>query len=157
MIGVYAGSFCPITLGHVDAIERAAKTVDTLYVVVGVNNQKNYSLSNSDRLKLTQTALAHISNVKVCLHEGMMTDFCKQVGADVMIKSIRNTRDMQEVIDLTATNKQFWGGETVFIVSAPQYQHVSSSLVRELVGLNQDISQLVPTVVAEETVKLLKK
>ena len=93
MIGVYAGSFCPITVGHVDAIERASKTVDKLYVVVGVNADKKYALTNEQRLELTSKALNHLSNVEVCLHEGMMTDFCKSVNANVMIKSIRNTVD----------------------------------------------------------------
>ena len=157
MIGVYAGSFCPITIGHVDAIERACKTVDKLYVVVGVNVDKKYALTNQQRFELTQKALAHLSNVEVCLHEGMMTDFCKSVDANVMIKSIRNTADLQQVLDIAAVNRQFWDGETTFVVGAPQYQHVSSSLVRELVGLNQDITSLVPAGLAQQITQLLKK
>ena len=157
MIGVYAGSFCPITIGHVDAIERACKTVDKLYVVVGVNVDKKYALTNQQRFELTQKALAHLSNVEVCLHEGMMTDFCKSVAANVMIKSIRNTADLQQVLDIAAVNRQFWDGETTFVVGAPQYQHVSSSLVRELVGLNQDITSLVPAGLAQQITQLLKK
>ncbi len=157
MIGVYAGSFCPITVGHVDAIERASKTVDKLYVVVGVNADKKYALTNEQRLELTSKALNHLSNVEVCLHEGMMTDFCKSVNANVMIKSIRNTADLQQVLDIAAVNRQYWGGQTTFVVGDPQYQHISSSLVRELVGLNQDVSALVPQGLAQQITRLLKK
>ena len=157
MIGVYAGSFCPITVGHVDAIERASKTVDKLYVVVGVNADKKYALTNEQRLELTSKALNHLSNVEVCLHEGMMTDFCKSVNANVMIKSIRNTVDLQQVLDIAAVNRQYWGGQTTFVVGDPQYQHISSSLVRELVGLNQDVSALVPQGLAQQITRLLKK
>ena len=157
MIGVYAGSFCPITVGHVDAIERASKTVDKLYVVAGVNADKKYALTNEQRLELTSKALNHLSNVEVCLHEGMMTDFCKSVNANVMIKSIRNTADLQQVLDIAAVNRQYWGGQTTFVVGDPQYQHISSSLVRELVGLNQDVSALVPQGLAQQITRLLKK
>ena len=156
MIGIYAGSFCPITVGHVDAIERASKIVDKLYVVVGVNCDKRYALTDYQRLNLTTRALKHLPNVEVVLHQGMMTDFCKAVNADVMIKSIRNTADLQQVLDIAAVNREYWDGETCFVVGAPQYQHVSSSLVRELVGLNQDITNFVPAGLAEEITKLLK-
>ena len=157
MIGIYAGSFCPITVGHVDAIERASKIVDKLYVVVGVNCDKRYALTDYQRLNLTTRALKHLPNVEVVLHQGMMTDFCKAVNADVMIKSIRNTADLQQVLDIAAVNRQFWDGETTFVVGAPQYQHISSSLVRELVGLNQDITSLVPAGLAQQITQLLKK
>ena len=157
MIGVYAGSFCPITVGHVDAIERASKTVDKLYVVVGVNVDKKYALTNEQRLELTKKALEHLPKVEVCLHEGMMTDFCKSVNADVMIKSIRNVADLQQALDIAGVNRLYWHGETTFIVGDAKYQHVSSSLVRELVGLGQDVSALVPQGLCEEITKLLLK
>lgn len=157
MIGVYAGSFCPITVGHVDAIERASKIVDKLYVVVGVNCDKRYALTDEQRLDFTKRALSYLPNVEVVLHQGMMTDFCKKVEADVMIKSIRNTADLQQVLDIAAVNRDYWEGETAFIVGDPRYQHVSSSLVRELVSLNQDVSHLVPKGLCEEITQLLKK
>ena len=157
MIGVYAGSFCPITVGHVDAIERASKIVDKLYVVVGVNCDKRYALTDEQRLDLTKKALKHLLNVEVVLHQGMMTDFCKQVDADVMIKSVRNLADIQQVLDIAAVNRDFWDGETTFLVGAPQYQHVSSSLVRELISLNQDVSHLLPAGLCQEITQLLKK
>ena len=154
-IGVFAGSFCPVTKGHVDAIEKSAKLVDKLYVVMGVNFAKKYAISVEARLDMLKRALGHISNVEVCSHEGMMTDFCKNVGATVMIKSIRNAMDLQSVIDLCDINESYWDGETVFVVGNKQYRHVSSSLVRELASLGQDFSEYVPENCLEEITKYL--
>lgn len=154
-IGVFAGSFCPVTKGHVDAIEKSAKLVDKLYVVVGVNFSKTYAIDVTARLEMLKRALSHLKNVEVCAREGMMTDFCKQVGATVMIKSIRNAMDLQSVIDLCDVNESYWDGETVFVVGSKQYRHVSSSLVRELASLGQDFSQYVPENCLDEITKYL--
>ena len=154
-IGVFAGSFCPVTLGHVDSIEQAAKLVDKLYVVVGVNASKNYAIPHEARLNMLKKAISHVKNAEAVAYDGMMTDFCKQVGAEVMIKSIRNALDLQSVIDLSDVNKNYWTGETVFVIGSKEYRHVSSSLVRELAGLGQDFSEYVPESCREEIKKYL--
>ena len=154
-IGVFAGSFCPVTKGHVDAIEKSSKLVDKLYVVIGVNFNKKYAIGLDARLDMLKRALSHVSNVIVVAHEGMMTDFCKQVGATVMIKSIRNALDLQSVIDLCDVNESYWDGETVFVVGSKQYRHVSSSLVRELASLGQNFDEYVPENCLEEIKKYL--
>ena len=154
-IGVFAGSFCPVTKGHVDAIEKSAKLVGKLYVVMGINFSKTYAIGIQARLDMLKRALAHIPNVEVYSHEGMMTDFCKTVGATVMIKAIRNAMDLQSVIDLCDINESFWDGETVFVVGSKQYRHVSSSLVRELASLGQDFSEYVPENCLDEITKYL--
>ena len=156
-IGVYAGSFCPITKGHVDAIEKAAKLVDKLYVAVGVNFDKNYLMPNEARLSTVKKAVSHVKNAEVAAVSGMMTEFCKSVGATVMIKSIRNALDLQSVIDLSDTNANFWDGETVFVVGSREYRNVSSSLVRELALLKQDYSNYVPAECLDEIRKYLDK
>ncbi len=154
-IGVFAGSFCPVTKGHVDAIEQAARLVDKLYVAVGTNPDKHYAIPDDARLKTVQKAIEHIQNAHAVLFGGMMTDFCKSVGASVMIKSIRNATDLQSVIDLSDINKSYWDGDTVFVVGSKQYRHVSSSLVRELAGLGQDFSEYVPSCCLDEIKKIL--
>lgn len=155
--GVFAGSFCPITKGHVDAIEKAARLVDKLYVAVGVNVNKQYEIPTDVRVALVQRAVSHVKKAEVVAVEGMMTDFCKQVGADVMIKSIRNALDLQSVIDLTDTNADYWTGETVFVVGSRQFRSVSSSLVRELAHFKQDISAYVPENCLKDIEKYLVK
>ncbi|MCM1289273.1 MAG: pantetheine-phosphate adenylyltransferase [Corallococcus sp.] len=156
-IGVYAGSFCPITKGHVDAIEKAAKLVDKLYVVVGVNVEKTYVIPDGVRLHTVKSATAHVVNAEVVKTDGMMTEFCKSVGASVMIKSIRNALDLQSVIDLSDTNANYWDGETVFVVGSREYRNVSSSLVRELAFLKQDYSAYVPEACIDEIKEYLDK
>lgn len=154
-IGVFAGSFCPVTKGHVDAIEKAARLVDKLYVVVGINAEKVYAIPLDARLTMLKKAICHIGNAEAVSHDGMMTDFCKSVGASVMIKSVRNALDLQSVIDLNDVNKTFWSGETVFVVGAKEYRHISSSLVRELAKLGQDFSEYVPNCCLDEIKKYL--
>lgn len=156
-IGVYAGSFCPVTKGHVDAIEKASRLVDKLYVVAGFNVAKNYSIPVDARLGMLKRAVGHLRNVEAVAYEGMMTDFCKQVKATVMIKSVRNAMDTQSVIDLADVNEAYWDGETVFVVGSKAYRHVSSSLVRELAGLKQDFSAYVPDNCFDEITKYLVK
>lgn len=156
-IGVYAGSFCPVTRGHVDAIEKSAKLVDKLYVVMGVNSSKQYVIPEDARLGMLKSAIKHIDNAQAVAYDGMMTDFCKQVGATVMIKSIRNALDLQSVIDLSDVNNAYWDGETVFVVGTKEYRHVSSSLVRELAGLRQDYAQYVPECCVDDIQKYLTR
>jgi len=141
----------------VDAIEKAAKLVDKLYVAVGVNMEKKYSMPDEARLSTVQKALSHVTNAEAVAVNGMMTEFCKSVGATVMIKSIRNALDLQSVIDLSDTNAKFWDGETVFVVGSLEYRNVSSSLVRELAFLKQDYSDFVPAVCLDEIKKYLDK
>lgn len=154
-IGVYAGSFCPVTKGHVDAIQKAARLVDKLYVVLGINASKRNIIPQNARLDMLKHATCHIPNVEVVAFDGMMTDFCKQMGVNVMIKSIRNAIDLQQVIDLADVNDNYWDGETVFVVGSKEFRHISSSLVRELAGLNQDFSQFVPECCLDEITKYL--
>ena len=154
-VGVYAGSFCPVTVGHVDSIEKAAKLVDKLYVVMGVNADKHYVIPSDARLNMLKKAVQHISNAEAVAFDGMLTDFCKKVHAEVMIKSIRNALDLQSVIDLSDINASYWHGETVFVVGSKEYRHVSSSLVRELAGLGKDFSEFVPECCLDEIRKYL--
>ncbi len=156
-IGVFAGSFCPVTKGHVEAIEQAARLVDKLYVVIGKNAKKQYVIPADARLRMMQEAIAHVSNAETTICDGMMTDFCDSVGATVMIKSIRNAMDLQAVIDLKDINLEFWHGDTVFIVGSKLYRHISSSLVRELAALKQDFSEFVPKCCLNEIKKYLLK
>lgn len=153
---VFAGSFCPITNGHLDIIRRSAKLVDKLYVVVGVNFNKKYAISLKDRISLIKQATKDIDNVVVDSTDGLMTDYCIKVNAQCMIRAVRNATDLQELIDITEINKRFWQGETVCIVCDKQYQHISSSLVRELVSLGQSIDGLVPDELVGNITALLK-
>lgn len=153
--GVYAGSFCPVTNGHVDAIAKAAKLVDKLYVAVGVNSAKKYSIPQDVRVSMLEKSLQDIDNVEVVAYDGLMTDFCKGVNADVMIKSIRSAQDTQQAVDIADFNSDCWNGVTVFVVGDKAFRHVSSSLVRELASLKQDYSKYVPACCLDELKRYL--
>lgn len=137
-IGIFAGSFCPVTVGHVDAIRRAAKLVDKLYVVVGVNIAKKYVMPDEARLQSVVAATSDIPNVECALHKGLLVDYARKVGATVMIKVVRNATETDEVLTLVDINRDMWEGETVFIAADRNLRHVSSSLVRELALLGKD-------------------
>ncbi len=154
-IGVFAGSFCPVTKGHVDAIEKAAKLVDKLYVVMGVNTNKSYAISKQARFEMLSRSINHIQNVQAVAFDGILTEYCKQVNASVTIKSVRNAMDTQSVIDLSDINEAYWDGETVFVVGSKDYRHISSSLVRELALLKQNYDNYVPSCCVEELHKYL--
>lgn len=154
--GVFPGSFCPITVGHLNVIKRCAVLVDTLYVVVGDNSQKCYAISAEDRTRLVQKAVESIPNVKAVQYSGFMTDFCRSVDADVMFKSVRNEADLEDARLTKEVNEKFWkDGETVILLTEPEFEHVSSTLVRELVAFKKDISQYVPKGLEIEITKLL--
>ncbi len=155
-IGIFAGSFCPMTIGHDDAIRRASSMVDKLYVVVGVNIDKVNAISLYDRMDMLQCALGDVDNIEVVHFDGMMTEFCNGVGATVMFKNVRNALELQSVIDLADINKNYWGGETVFLVSASNMRHISSSLVREVASMGQDLSPYVPASIVDAVSKVLK-
>ncbi len=148
-IGIFAGSFCPVTIGHVDAIRRAASLCDKLYVVVGVNIGKKYAMSDDDRLAAVKAATSKIANVECVLHRGLLVDFCKSVNANVMYKVVRGADELSEVTTLVDINRDMWEGETVFIIADRNMRHVSASLVRELAAFGKDYSAYVPEAALE--------
>jgi pantetheine-phosphate adenylyltransferase len=156
MIAVFPGSFCPPTSGHFDVIVRAATLFDKLYVVVGVNPEKEYEISDILRKELLEAMTKHIDNVEVVAYDGFMTDFCAHVGATVLVKAARNAVDMQYIIDIERVTRDDWSGETVVLIADKRYENVSSTLIRDLVKHNKSIDGLVPDAIKQKVVELLK-
>ena len=158
MIAVFPGSFCPPTVGHLDVIERASKLYDKLYVVVGFNHDKTYSLTAEKRVELLKLCCDKFNNVEVVAFDGFMTDFCIQVQADVMVKAVRNEEDLQTAFVTQAVNNEFWQqGHLVLLASNEKYQHVSSSLLRELALYDKSLKGFVPDEICQQVFELLKK
>ncbi|MDD3831269.1 MAG: pantetheine-phosphate adenylyltransferase [Clostridia bacterium] len=157
MTGLFCGSFCPITKGHMDTITRASKLCDTLYVVVANNVDKKYAIDIDDRCELARLATRHLENVKVVKYEGLIADFCKTNGVGLIIKSGRNALDLQYEMDMADVNKDMCGVETVYFAGNKQYQSISSSLVRELATANVDITPYVPSGLAPIIMQLFAK
>jgi pantetheine-phosphate adenylyltransferase len=152
-IAVVPGSFDPVTLGHIDVIARAADLYDTLHVVVVHNPNKSALIPVEDRVTLIEKAIAAAglpSNIVVASwSEGLLVQYCSQVGAKVVIKGIRNQADVTYETPMALVNRNLAGVETLFMLPEPGHAYVSSSLVRQVASLGGDVRPYVPHVVAD--------
>jgi len=148
---LYAGSFDPITNGHLNVIERAAKMYDELTVAVIFNVNKKSLFTLKERLELIRIALSHLDNVKVDTFEGLLADYVNQNRFDAVVRGLRATTDFEYEIQMAQMNDRLFTGdtETVFLMTAPEYSFISSSLIKEVASLGGDISGLVPEFLIE--------
>jgi len=147
-IAVFPGSFDPITLGHVDIVKRALLLFDKIYVVLGVNNNKTALFNIEQRVEWIRQTFTDEDRVIVAVHEGLIVDFCRQVEASCIIRGLRNCADYRYEKEIAQVNKELQGEiETLFLNCAPQYAHLSSSMIRELIRFKADVSIYVPIVV----------
>ncbi|MFC6355209.1 pantetheine-phosphate adenylyltransferase [Luethyella okanaganae] len=152
-IAVVPGSFDPVTLGHLDVIERAAGLYDELHVLVVHNPDKSALLPIVQRVFLLERAIEGAGvdgNVIVASWSmGLLVDYCTDVGASVLVKGIRSQVDVAYETPMAIVNRNLAGVETVFLLPDPANTHVSSSLVRQVSALGGDVAPYVPPVVAE--------
>src|SRR5258707_6980361 len=146
-IAVYTGSFDPVTLGHLNVIERAARLVDTLIVGVGINTEKAALFSPEQRMELLAQATAHLRNVDVRSFSGLAVGFVRQCGSRVMVRGVRPLTDLAAEFTMTMANKHLDPGiETVFLMADEEFVHVSSSLLKQIAPLADDemLTRFVP-------------
>src|ERR1700712_1638168 len=152
-IAVVPGSFDPVTLGHLDVIERAASIFGEVHVVVVHNPDKSALLPIAQRVSLIQQAIIDggvEGNVVVTSWSmGLLVDYCVEVGAKVLIKGIRSQIDVAHETPMAIVNRNLAGVETIFLFADPAHAHVSSSLVRQVAGLGGGVAPYVPKAVAE--------
>src|ERR1700712_5146078 len=152
-IAVVPGSFDPVTLGHIDVIERAAAIFDEVHVLVVHNPDKTALLPVAQRVSLIDKAIAESqagSNITVTSWSvGLLVDYCTDVGASVIVKGIRSQVDVAYETPMAIVNRNLANVETIFMLPDPAHAHVSSSLVRQVAGLGGDVSPYVPRAVAE--------
>lgn len=145
---VLPGSFDPITLGHVDLIRRATRVAEHVVVAVGTNVAKSARFSPDERVALIREAVADVPGVTVERMDGLLVEFCRQVGAGLVVKGIRDASDVHQEITQATVNRELGGVETVFLPTRPELMHVSSSIVKELATWGMDVSRYVPAGVA---------
>ena len=144
------GSFDPVTLGHLDIIERTARHFDTVIVAVIRNPQKAQSLfSLEERQQMLKEATAHLGNIEIEFFKGLLVDFARDHGADAIVKGLRAVSDFDYELQMAQMNQQLSGIDTFFISTSPQYSFLSSSLVKEVARYGGDVSSMVPTHVAQ--------
>jgi pantetheine-phosphate adenylyltransferase len=151
-IAVVPGSFDPVTLGHLDVIERAAGIFDELHVLVVHNPTKAALLPIAQRVALIQESVREAGlpeNILVTSWSvGLLVDYCTDVGASVLVKGIRSQVDVAYETPMAIVNRNLAGVETVFLLPSPAHAHVSSSLVRQVASLGGDVAPYVPAAVA---------
>jgi pantetheine-phosphate adenylyltransferase len=152
-IAVVPGSFDPVTLGHLDVIERAAKIFDKIHVLVVHNPAKTALLPVAQRVALIERAILDAGFegdiVVTSWSVGLLVDYCTDVGASVIVKGIRSQVDVAYETPMAIVNRNLAGVETIFMLPDPAHAHVSSSLVRQVAGLGGDVAPYVPKVVAD--------
>lgn len=141
---VYPGTFNPITNGHTDLVERAAGLFDKIIVAVGTNTQKGNTLPTDERVALAREVLADLSNVEVTSFEGLLTEFVRDQGANIILRGLRTVADFEYEFQLVGMNRVLEPNiETVFLAPAEHLSYISSTLVREIASLGGDISKFV--------------
>jgi pantetheine-phosphate adenylyltransferase len=143
------GTFDPVTNGHLDIIERAARRFDALVVGVLDNPAKEPLFAAEERVSMLKEATHHLSNVEVDAFSGLLVDYAKGRGADVVVKGLRAVTDFEYEIQMAQMNHSLTGLETLFMTTAPQWSFLSSSLIKEVARFGGDVSGLVPPVAAE--------
>ncbi len=146
---VFPGSFDPITLGHYDIIQRGLSLFDHLVVAIGENSEKSYRFSLEQRLAFLQKAFGDESRIEITTYSGLTVDFCTSIKAQFILRGLRNPADFEFEKAIAHTNRTLSKIETVFLLTASDKAFISSSIVRDVLKHNGDISALVPQPVSE--------
>ncbi|MHC4220049.1 MAG: pantetheine-phosphate adenylyltransferase [Planctomycetota bacterium] len=158
-VALYAGSFDPITLGHLDVLRRARRLFDTIILAIGDNPEKQALFSFTERLSMAQSLVKEMltaepdgSTLRVEHYSGLTVDFAREVNASAILRGIRNITDLAAECQLAITNRQVAGIETVFIVTGEPFAFTSSSLIKQVAALGGELDRLrglVPPVVID--------
>ena len=147
---IYPGSFDPVTNGHLDVIERAAKLFDEVIVAVAVNSQKQPQFTTEERLALLQeTTAKHGERVRLARLEGLLVDYARSVGAGAIIRGLRAVSDFEFEFQMALMNRKLEANvETIFLMPKEEYTYLSSRIIKEIARLGGDVTSFVPQCVS---------
>lgn len=149
MKAIYPGSFDPLTLGHLDIIQRASKIFAEVLVLISHNNEKSGRIPLEDRVTLIEDAVKDLANVKVGIYDGLVVDYAKEHSYDCLLRGMRAASDFEGELELSQINHALSKGmETIFLMTNPGYSFMRASRVWELLKYSDDLSLLVPENVA---------
>lgn len=140
---VFPGTFDPPTVGHLDVISRAAAAFDELIVATGVNQSKNRLFGPQERIEMLTELVEPFPNVRIGSFEGLVVDYCRAEGAEVMVKGLRSAADYDYELQMAQLNRRMTGVDTFFLPTAPEHAFISSSWVKEIARLGGDVSTFV--------------
>lgn len=149
-IAIYPGSFDPITNGHLDILKSGSEIFDKVIIAVSYNVNKKGFLTIDERVDLIKKSVSHLSNVEVDSFQGLTVEYAKKKGADVLLRGLRTSFDFEYELQLSQTNNALYSDlKTVFLITKPEFNFISSSMVREILANKGDISKFVPKAVEE--------
>ena len=141
---IFPGSFDPITLGHLDIVNRGVTLFDEVIIAIGENSSKEYMFSLEERKQFIENTFKNNSKVNVMSYQGLTTEFCKEIGVDFILRGLRNPADFEFEKAIAHTNRELSKVETVFLLTSTQTSFISSSIVREIIRFKGDYKKLVP-------------
>jgi pantetheine-phosphate adenylyltransferase len=157
-IAIYAGSFDPVTYGHIDLIKRAKEIFSELIVAVAHNPHKKPLFSVKERLAILKKTTAGIEGIEICDFDGLMVDFARKRKAKVLIRGLRMISDFEYEFQMALTNRKLSPDiETIFLMPQESYSYLSSKLLKEAAALGADLSSFVPDFVERALKDKLKK
>jgi pantetheine-phosphate adenylyltransferase len=146
---VYPGSFDPVTFGHLDLIQRGSRLFDQLVVAVGRNAAKAGLFPPEERVAMIRAEIGGLRNVEVATFDGLVVDFAKSRGLNVILRGLRTVSDFETEFQMALTNRTFGPEiETVFVMPGEKFQFLSSRLIKEVASVGGDVSHFVPETVA---------
>ncbi|MDX2226205.1 MAG: pantetheine-phosphate adenylyltransferase [Verrucomicrobiae bacterium] len=149
-IAVYPGSFDPVTNGHLDVIERAARIFDEVIVAVAVNDEKNPLFSAAERCRMVEHAVRHLPNVSVDSFPGLLVSYARSKGACALIRGLRAVSDFEFEFQMALMNRGLDPEiETIFLMPKDTYTYLSSRIIKEIARLGGDVSPFVPAEVVQ--------
>lgn len=154
---LYAGSFDPVTRGHMDIIERASRLCRTLYVAVMLNPDKRGALKVEERVRLLEKACAGLANVRIIAHDGLLVECAAQVGAQAVVRGIRPLGDFESEYQMAQINRMLGGVETLLMTTCERFASISSSIVRQVAAFGGNIDNMVPEGTAEDILRALAR
>ena len=149
-IAIYPGSFDPITKGHLDVLHTGTEIFDKVIIAVAKNSEKKSFLTVDERVNLIKESVQHLENVEVDSFEGLTIEYAKQKGAQILLRGLRAVSDFEYEMQLSQANSALSSDiKTVFLITKPKYNFISSSTIKEIFLNGGDISKFVPAPVEE--------
>lgn len=157
-MAIYPGSFDPITLGHVDIIERVSRMFETVVVLIAESPDKQSLFTAEERKSLIEISLSHLKNIEVDIHEGLTIDYAHRRGAKVLARGLRAVVDFEYEVSMANMNAKLAPDiETILVFARPEFYFLSSRSVKEVARHGGDLDELVPRPVKEALLKVFKK